>query len=86
MYKSANEIALMRKASEVTLRAYEHVYTSLEKGMTSPDVNALMMRAQTDLGGTGVWNMALFGPASAYPHGTNQAQEIEEGQIVFVTW
>ena len=84
MYKSANEIALMRKASEVTLRAYEHVYTSLEKGMTPADVNALMMKAQTDLGGIGVWNMALFGPASAYPHGTNQPQEIEEGQIVLM--
>ena len=84
MYKSANEIALMRKASEVTLRAYEHVYTSLDKGMTPADVNALMRQAQTDLGGSGVWNMALFGPASAYPHGTSQPQEIEDGQIVLM--
>ena len=84
MYKSANEIALMRKASEVTLRAYEHVYTSLEKGMTSADVSAMMMQAQTALGGVGIWNMALFGPASAYPHGTTQYQEIEEGQIVLM--
>ena len=84
MYKSANEIALMTKASEVTLKAYEHVYTSLEKGMLSADVNALMQQAQTDLGGSAVWNMALFGPASAYPHGTSQPQEIEEGQIVLM--
>jgi Xaa-Pro aminopeptidase len=84
MYKSANEIALMHKASEVTLRAYAHVYTSLEKGMTPGDVNALMQKAQSDLGGSGVWNMALFGPASAYPHGTSQPQEIEEGQIVLM--
>ena len=84
MYKSANEIALMRKASEVTLRAYGHIYTSLEKGMTPADVNTLMQQAQTDLGGSGVWNMALFGPASAYPHGTSQPQEIEEGQIVLM--
>jgi len=26
----------------------------------------------------------LFGPASAYPHGTSQPQEIEEGQIVLM--
>jgi len=84
MYKSANEIALMRKASEVTLRSYEHVYTSLDKGMTPADVNALMREAQTDLGGSGVWNMALFGRASAYPHGTSQPQEIEAGQIVLM--
>ena len=84
MYKSANEIALMRKASEVTLGAYEHVFTGLEKGMTPADVNALMRQAQTDLGGSGIWNMALFGPASAYPHGTSQPQEIGDGQIVLM--
>jgi len=84
MYKSANEIALMKKASEVTLTAYEHVYTSLDKGMTPADVNALMRQAQTDLGGSGVWNMALFGPASAYPHGTSKPQEIQAGQIVLM--
>lgn len=84
LYKSANEIALMRKASEVTLRAYEHVYRSLEAGMTPADVNALMYDAQAALGGSSIWNMALFGPASAYPHGTDQPQEIEEGQIVLM--
>ena len=84
MYKSANEIELMRKASEVTLSAYEHVYTSLDKGMTPADVNALMRQAQSDLGGSAIWNMALFGPASAYPHGTSQPQEIEDGQIVLM--
>ena len=84
MYKSAAEIALMKKANEVTLRAYGHVYSSLEKGMLPDDVNALMREAQSTLGGGGTWNMALFGPASAYPHGTSQRQEIEEGQIVLM--
>ena len=84
MYKSAAEIALMRTASDVTLRAYEHVYKSLDKGMTPADVKTLMKDAQAQLGGSGIWNMALFGPASAYPHGTSQPQEIEEGQIVLM--
>jgi Xaa-Pro dipeptidase len=84
MYKSANEIALMRKASEVTLTAYQHVYRHLEAGMEPADVKALMAAAQTQLGGIGSWNMALFGVASAYPHGTNQAQKIAAGQIVLM--
>lgn len=84
MYKSEAEIALMKKASDVTLRAYEHVYRSLDKGMTPADVNALMREAQASLGGSNIWNMALFGAASAYPHGTSQSQEIEEGQIVLM--
>jgi Xaa-Pro dipeptidase len=84
MYKSANEIALMKKANEVTLAAYRHVYGKLEPGMEPADVKSLMKTAQTELGGSGSWNMALFGVASAYPHGTSQPQKIEEGQVVLM--
>jgi Xaa-Pro dipeptidase len=84
MYKSAAEIALMKKANEVTLTAYRHVYKNLEAGMAPADVKALMAAAQSQLGGSGVWNMALCGVASAYPHGTNLPQTIEEGQIVLM--
>jgi Xaa-Pro dipeptidase len=84
MYKSADEIALMKKANEVTLAAYAHVYDQLEPGMEPADVKSLMHSTQSQLGGTGIWNMALFGVASAYPHGTRQAQKIEEGQIVLM--
>lgn len=84
MIKSSNEIALMRKANEITLTAYRHVYDQLESGMAPADVKALMASAQTLLGGVGVWNMALFGIASAYPHGTDQPQKIAEGQIVLM--
>lgn len=84
MYKSAAEIALMKKANEITLRAYEHVYSNLDEGMVPADVRKLMSEAQSALGGEGTWNMALFGTASAYPHGTSQPQQIVEGQIVLM--
>ncbi|MFK7885255.1 MAG: M24 family metallopeptidase [Gammaproteobacteria bacterium] len=84
MYKSAAEIELMKIASDVTMRAYEYVYKKLDKGMTHEDVKALMNTAQTQLGGSGVWGLALFGPASAYPHGTGQTQQITEGGIVLM--
>ena len=84
MHKMASEIALMKKASEITLTAYDHVYTNLELGMEPADVNEMMRSAQADLGGSTIWNMALFGVASAYPHGTSQPQVIEEGQIVLM--
>jgi len=84
MYKSPHEIALMKKANEVTLSAYRHVYGQLERGMEPSDVKAMMQSAQAELGGVGSWNMALFGVASAYPHGTKQDQKIEEGQIVLM--
>ncbi len=84
MFKSANEINLMRKANAITLAAYEHTYSKLQVGMQPSDVNELMQKAQTSLGGSDVWSMALFGVASAYPHGTQQPQKISDGQIVLM--
>jgi Xaa-Pro aminopeptidase len=84
MYKSAHEIALMKKASEITLTAYRHVVSRLETGMAPVDVSEMMRSAQAELGGSSTWSMALFGVASAYPHGTRQPQKIEEGQIVLM--
>ena len=47
MFKSDAEIALMKKANEVTLSAYQHVYKHLETGMEPGDVKALMAAAQS---------------------------------------
>jgi len=84
MYKSTHEITLMRKANEVTLMAYDHVYSKLEAGMPSSEVKAMMAKAQSDLGGSSIWNMALCGPSSAYPHGSKKPQEVKEGGIVLM--
>ncbi len=84
MFKSAHEIALMRKANEVTLTAYGQVWDKLEAGMTPADITALMRKAQTDLGGQGIWGMALLAEASAYPHGSGQPQSLKEGDIVLM--
>lgn len=84
MFKSAAEIELMKTASAVTWHAYEYVYERLEKGMTHEDVKALMNTAQGQLGGSAPWTLALFGPASAYPHGTGETQQIVEGSVVLM--
>lgn len=84
MYKSQHELELMHKANEVTLLAYADVWSKLEVGMSQSDVKSLMQKAQGQLGGKGVWNMALFNQASAYPHGTKQKQTLSEGSIVLM--
>jgi Xaa-Pro dipeptidase len=84
MYKSTHEIQLMKKANEVTLKAYAHVHRQLQLGMSQNDVKALMANAQSQLGGSSIWNMALFNEASAYPHGTQQSQVIREGSVVLM--
>tara|TARA_Y100000296_G_scaffold50618_1_gene58031 strand:- start:3214 stop:4503 length:1290 start_codon:yes stop_codon:yes gene_type:complete len=84
MYKTASELALMHKANEITLRAYEFVFNNLELGMSQQDVKILMNNAQQRLGGSGAWCLALFNDASAYPHGTNAAQTIKEGSVILL--
>ena len=84
MIKSDSELALMRKANEVTLMAYQTVWKNLDKAMSSDDVTNLMNKAQTELGGNGTWNMALLNESSAYPHGTDKPQLIKEGSIVLM--
>lgn len=84
MFKDKHELQLMHKANEITLTAYAHVWSNLELGMSQSQVKSLMSSAQSALGGSDIWNMALFNEASAYPHGTKQQQTIREGSIVLM--
>ena len=84
MFKTPSELALMHKASEITLRAYEYVFSQLELGMSQQDVKALMNKTQAALGGGRPWSMALFNEASAYPHGTKQQQTITPGSLILM--
>ncbi len=84
MYKSAAEIALMQAANDVTIAAYRHVYSRIEKNMLPTDISALMNRAMRELGGNPKFAMALLNESSAYPHGTGQPQAVKEGGIVLM--
>jgi Xaa-Pro dipeptidase len=84
MYKSAHELILMHKANEITLKAYEFVYSQLAMGMSQGEVKGLMTQAMLALGGKSPWSMALFNEASAYPHGTKQSQTIGDGSVVLM--
>lgn len=83
MTKSAAELALMRLASQVTLRAYEAAYRSLKDGMTQGDFAGLVRLAherQGFSGGAGV----QVGAYSALPHGSVTPQTIREGSILLI--
>ncbi|MGA8271122.1 MAG: Xaa-Pro peptidase family protein [Candidatus Sulfotelmatobacter sp.] len=83
MIKSANEIALMRLAAQVTLAAYEAVYHALREGMTQQQVKDLVAAAYGQLGFPGEANVQ-FGDYSALPHGSTMPQVIREGSIVMI--
>ncbi len=84
MYKSDHEIALMKTANAITLNAYAHVYKNLAPGMRSDEIKTLMSETQQSLGGKNPWQLALLGPASAYPHGSKKLYEVDEGQIILM--
>lgn len=84
MFKSVAELALMQRANDVTLAAYRHIYPQIEAGMTNREVSALMSDTTRALGGQVAFSICLIGEASAYPHGTDRPQMVEEGAMILM--
>jgi Xaa-Pro dipeptidase len=84
MIKSAGEIALMQKASDITIAAYRHTAPRIERGMNPAQIGAIMNGATAALGGTIGFALILLGEASAYPHGSGQPQAVREGEVVLM--
>ncbi len=83
MIKDAHEIALMRLASQVTLKCYEAVFHALEPGMTETDVRGLIAAAYSRLGFGGGASIQV-GEYTALPHGSATPQTIREGTILMI--
>ena len=83
MIKDAHEVALMRLANQVTLKAYEAVYHALQPGMTQDDAGALIEAAYGRLGFRGDATVQV-GKYSALPHGSATPQTIREGTIIMI--
>lgn len=82
--KSAAEIALMQKASDITIAAFRWTWSRVEKGMTPADIGALMNAATAKLGGDPGFALVLIGEAAAYPHGSRAPQRVADGEIVLM--
>ena len=84
MVKSAHELALMQKASDITIAAYRHTHGRIERGMTPGQIGAIMNGATAALGGNPEFALILLGEASAYPHGSGQPQPVRDGEVVLM--
>lgn len=84
MIKTAPEIALMQRASDITMAAYRHTIPKIEAGMTPRDIGAIMNRATAALGGEPEFALVLLGEASAYPHGSGKPQVVKPGEVVLM--
>jgi len=81
--KDAHEIALMRLAAQVTLKAYEAAWKSLKEGMSQNDFASLVSAAHTRLGFDGSAGVQV-GKFSALPHGSTTPQVVREGSILLI--
>jgi Xaa-Pro dipeptidase len=83
MVKDQHELALMRLASQVTLKAYEAAWKSLADGMSQDQFAGLVAKAHHQLGFDGGAGVQV-GEYSALPHGSVQPQIIREGTILLI--
>ena len=84
MVKSPAELALMQKASDITIAAYRHIAPRIQAGMTPKDIGAMMDAAHLALGASPEFALILLGEASAYPHGSGQPQKVRPGEVVLM--
>jgi Xaa-Pro dipeptidase len=81
--KDSHELALMKIASAVTLKAYEAAWHGLKEGMTQRDFQGLIAAAHDKLGYPGGASVQTA-EFSALPHGSIQPQIIREGTIILI--
>ncbi|HEY7497312.1 MAG TPA: Xaa-Pro peptidase family protein [Vicinamibacterales bacterium] len=84
MFKSPTEIALMQRASDITIEAFRAALATLREGMTQGELGANIRAAFNALGGPGGSAMVGFGKFSAFPHGSITPQQLKEGDIVLI--
>ena len=84
--KDEEEIALMRRAAELTSLGMETAYEVLRAGLSEIEVAAEIEYAMRKHGsyGTAFDTAVSSGPASAFPHGGCTERKIREGELVVV--
>jgi Xaa-Pro dipeptidase len=81
--KSTHEIAIMRRANEITVRAWRAVFASLRPGLTQETVAGWCQQALRRQGMAG-GALVLFGADAAFPHGTTKPQPLRPGEVVLI--
>ena len=82
--KDSRELALLRRANELTQTALTAIVPYLEPGQSGEEVGELVRDAQRALGLERVWALSLVGPAAAYPHGTDGSGRLGEGDFLLI--
>jgi Xaa-Pro dipeptidase len=83
MLKSATELALMQKASDITIEAFRAAFATFREGMTQDELRANISAAHRALGATGSASVS-FGKFTAFPHGSIEPQKLAVGDVIQV--
>lgn len=81
--KTAKEIAYMELANKVTKLAYQYGFSKLEAGMKTGQLGRHISEAHSALGTPGNGGPS-FGFTTAFPHGTSQVRDLQDGDNVLV--
>ena len=83
MFKSTAEIALMQRANDVTITAYQAGLKTMREGMPQGELSANIMAGFQALGFEG-YASVQFGKWTALPHGSSTPQKLKEGDVVMI--
>jgi len=81
--KTEKELQYMDVANKITKLAYRDAFAQIEEGMSRGELSKLLRDAHSKYGASGGAS-ALFGAASAFPHGTKEQYPLKEGDIILV--
>jgi len=84
LIKSPAEIALMQKATDITIAAMTIGINGLKEGMSPAEFSAIVTDAHVKFGAEPSFAGINFGQASAFPHGSIQPQKLKKGDIVLM--
>jgi len=84
MIKSPAELALMQKATDITVAAMKIGMDSLKEGVSPEEISVIVNKAHRQMGATPDFALILFGTASALPHGSIKPQQLTKGALVLM--
>ncbi|HMJ55048.1 MAG TPA: Xaa-Pro peptidase family protein [Polyangiaceae bacterium] len=82
--KDAHEVALLRRASELTQYAIVETAKTLTPGLTGGDIGARVDRVHERLGMRAPWSVCLIGAAAAQPHGKGREGRLARGDVLLM--
>ena len=84
MIKSAAEIALMQKATDITIAAMKSGIAALKEGILQSEISDVINNAHQKMGATPDFALVLFGDSSSLPHGSLKPAQLKKGDIVLM--